>query len=218
MKTSKLPYILTTIGILFAVLLVYSFVYTPRINAAKELDRQRLEAAEEAGALQRRADLVAAKVKDLPAVGDRVAEFSTAVPSTPSQRELLAAVLEAGESSGVKVTGINPAAPTPVEEPGATAPAPAAPVDPANAGPLYQVGLTINATGDQPNLLVFMQKVESLKRPFTTTEVTMAKADGTGSNLTLTGNSFMASPLPAPQAPAETPAGAADAGSAGKQG
>jgi Tfp pilus assembly protein PilO len=209
-KASKLPYILTTIGIILAALLVYSFVYTPRINAAKALDQERQTVAEEAAALERRADLVAAKVKDLPAVGDRVAEFSQAVPTAPAQRELLAAILEAGASSGVKVTGINPAAPTPTEEPGATAAAPAAPVDPANAGPLYQAGLTINATGDPQNLLVFMQKVESLKRPFTTTEVTIAKADGTGSNLTLTGNSFMASPLSEPQVPAEAAAGDAE--------
>ncbi|QOD05721.1 hypothetical protein [Pseudarthrobacter sp. BIM B-2242] len=218
MKASKLPYILTTIGIILAALLVYSFVYTPRINAAKALDLERQTVAEEDAALERRADLVAAKLKDLPALGERVAEFNQAVPTAPEQRELLAAVLEAGASSGVQVTGINPAAPTPAEDPGATAAPATEPVDPAKAGPLYQAGLTINATGDPQNLLVFMQKVESLKRPFTATEVSIAKADKEGSNLTLTGNSFMASPLPDPQAPSEAAAGDAEAGSEGNKG
>lgn len=221
MKTPKAPYIVTALGILLAALLVYSFVYTPRINAAKALDQERQTVAEEDAALQQRADLVAAKIKDLPGVESKVAEFSKAVPSSPAQRELFAAILEAGSSAGVTVTGINPAAPTPVDAAGADGtPAPAAgnaPVDPATAGLLYQVGLTINATGEQQNLLVFAQKIESLQRPFTTTEMTLAKADGTGS-LTLTGNSFMASPLPAPQLKTDAAAGTDQASADVKKG
>lgn len=225
MKASKVPYIVTTLGILLAALLVYSFVYTPKINAAKALDQQRQTVAEEDSSLQQRAQLVAAKIKDLPGVESKVDEFSKSVPSNPSQRELFAAILDAGATAGVRVTGINPAAPAPVPAAGSdgTAPAPApagaagAAVDPALAGPLYQVGLTINASGDQQNLLVFMQKVESMKRPFTTTEMTLAKADGT-SNLTMTGNSFMASPLTAPQVQAAAPADGAQAPADAKKG
>lgn len=217
MKPPKAPYILTAIGVFLAALLVYAFAYTPQINAAKDLDTQRLAVADEDEALQQRADLTAAKVKDLPAVQAKAADFAKAVPSAPAQKELIAAILDAGASSGVTVTGINPSAPTPVTaDDAAAAPAkkaasdtpPAAPpagaaataaTDPASAGPLFQVGLTINATGDQQNLLVFMQKVESMKRPFTTTEVTMTKGEA-GGILVLTGNSFMASPLVTPQA------------------
>jgi hypothetical protein len=217
-KAPKAPYILTAIGVFLAALLVYAFAYTPQINAAKDLDTQRLAVADEDDALQHRADVVAAKVKDLPAVQAKVADFTKAVPSSPAQKELIAAILDAGASSGVTVTGINPVAPAAVTADVAAAPVkkatsdtppaalPAAPAagaasDPASSGPLFQVGLTINATGDQPNLLVFMQKVESMKRPFTTTEVTMTKGDGNGI-LVLTGNSFMVSPLVTPQAPA----------------
>lgn len=226
MKPPKAPYILTAIGVFIAALLVYAFAYTPQINAAKDLDTQRLAVADEDEALQQRADLTAAKVKDLPAVQAKAADFAKAVPSAPAQKELIAAILDAGASSGVTVTGINPSAPTAVSaDDAAAAPAkkaasdtpPAAPpagaaataaTDPASAGPLFQVGLTINATGDQQNLLVFMQKVESMKRPFTTTEVTMTKGEA-GGILVLTGNSFMASPLVTPQA--TTAPAAADA-------
>lgn len=219
MKTPKAPYVLTAIGVFLAALLVYAFAYTPQINAAKDLDAQRLSVASEDDALQQRADLVAAKVKDLPAVQAKVADFAKAVPSSPAQKELIAAILDAGASSGVTVTGINPVAPAVATADAAAAPArktasdtppatpPAAPVagaaaaDPSTSGPLFQVGLTINATGEQPNLLVFMQKVESMKRPFTTTEVTMTKGES-GGILVLTGNSFMVSPLVTPKAPA----------------
>lgn len=218
MKAPKAPYILTALGVFFAALLVYAFVYAPQINTAQDLDTQRMAVASEDDALQQRADVLAAKVKDLPAVQAKVAEFSKAVPSSPAQKELLAAILDAAASSGVTVTGINPSAPTGVTADAAAAPAkkqtadtppaapaPAAPAgtgtDPASAGPLFQVGLTINATGDQPNLLVFMQKVESMKRPFTATEVTLTKGEA-GGILVLTGNSFMVSPLVTPQAPA----------------
>jgi Tfp pilus assembly protein PilO len=231
-KAPKAPYILTAVGVFLAALLVYAFAYMPQINAAKDLDAQRLAVAGEDDALQHRADLVAAKVKDLPAVQAKVADFSKAVPSSPAQKELIAAILDAGSSSGVTVTGINPVAPAAVtpdasaavagkatsDTPPATPPAPAAgaATDPASAGPLFQVGLTINATGDQQNLLVFLQKVESMKRPFTATEVTMTQGEGNGI-LVMTGNSFMVSPLVTPQPPAAagtTPApapGATDA-------
>jgi hypothetical protein len=44
-----------------------------------------------------------------------------------------------------------------------------------------------------------MQRLEGLTRPFTANEVTLVRGDG-GSLLTLTGQSFIAAPLQAPQA------------------
>lgn len=228
MKAPKAPYILTAVGVFLAALLVYAFGYTPQINAAKALDAQRRVVAVEDEALLARANIVAAKVKDLPAVQAKAADFTKAVPSSPDQKELFREILAAGASSGVTVTGINPVAPAAATADASAAPAgkaapntppaatqaaaagKAAPADPASAGPLFQVGLTINATGDQPDLLAFMKKIESMKRPFTTIEMTMTKGDDKGT-LVLTGNSFMVSPLVKPEAPA-APGTAPDTG------
>lgn len=221
MKTPKGPYILAAFGIGLLTLLVYAFVYMPKISQAKDLDLQRQSVVSEEERLQASVDVVATKLKNLPALEGKVDEFNRSFPSGPLQRDLLVAVLSAGTETSVTVTGINPAVPAaavPAVDPKTgAAPTPAVPVAGAAvapAGPLAEVNLTINASGDAANLLAFMQRIESMKRPFTATEVTMTKGDGPGI-LTLTGKSFLVSPLVKPSLSAEKPAeGAADAASA----
>lgn len=212
MKTPKGPYILAAFGIGLLTLLVYAFVYMPKINQAKDLDLQRQSVVSEEERLQGSVDVVATKIKSLPALEGKVDEFNRSFPSGPLQKDLLSAILSAGTETGVTVTGINPAVPAAAAaavDP-KTGAAPAGPVAPVAgaavvpAGPLAEVTLTINASGDSASLLAFMQRIESMKRPFTATEVTMTKGDGP-SVLTLTGKSFLVSPLVKPAIPSDKP-------------
>lgn len=213
MKTPKAPYVLAAFGIGLLTLLVYAFLYVPKMNHAKALDTERASVAAEDRTLQQRADIVAAKVKNLPALASQVTEFGKAFPSEPAQKELMTEILDAGSATGVTVTAINPSTPAGLSADPAAAgstaatTAPPAAVSPANgapasAGPLAEVALTINASGDPSNLLAFMQKIESLARPFVATEVTMTKGERS-SILAITGRSYVVSPLVKPAAPEE---------------
>lgn len=218
MKPPKAPYILTAFGIGLMALLVYAFVYMPKISEASDLDTQRLTVVAEDAKLQVQSDNVATKIKNLPDMEAKVNAFNTSFPAGPSQKDLLASILDAAEATGVTVTGINPTAPTALADPAAagttgsaTAAAPAAaatPAVPAKAaagatpsGTLAGVNLTIDAQGDSSNLLAFMQRVETLRRPFTTTEVTMTKSDTGNGVLVMAGTSFLVSPLVKPEIP-----------------
>jgi len=226
-KPPKAPYILTAFGIALMALLVYAFVYMPKISEASDLDTQRMTVVADDAKLQAQSDNVAAKVKNLPDMEAKVKAFNASFPAGPSQKDLLASILDAASATGVTVTGINPTVPTAVAPPaagGTAVPAPAAaPATPTPAaaaataaaiaagtmpsGPLAGVSLTINAQGDSANLLAFMQRIESLRRPFTTTEVTLTKSDSGPGVLVMAGTSFLVSPLVKPEMPgADAPA------------
>ncbi|HEX9089515.1 MAG TPA: hypothetical protein VF867_18640 [Arthrobacter sp.] len=220
MKPPKAPYILTAFGIALMALLVYAFVYMPKISEAADLDTQRMTVMADDAKLQAQSDNVAAKIKNLPDMETKVNTFNASFPAGPSQKDLLALILDAASATGVTVTGINPTVPTAVVPAAAAAPAagagtsiaaaaPAAPTPAAAAatgtmpsGPLAGVGLTINAQGDSANLLAFMQRIESLRRPFTTTEVTLTKNETGSGVLVMAGTSFLVSPLVKPEIPA----------------
>lgn len=199
------PYIVAVIGSLLLIVIAYAFFFTPKLNATAALDKQIAETSAVNDELQGRADGLAKKISTISEAKGRVAEFNKSFPAEASQQDLIASILEAASSTGVTVTGINPAAPAAAgEAPGkgaapAPAPDPAAAKSPTSAV-LAVVPLTINASGDPTALVVFMQRLEGLTRPFNATEVTLVRGD-TGGLLTLTGQSFIAAPLVAPAAP-----------------
>lgn len=219
MKTRPVaPYILAVIGSLVLIVIAYAFFFTPKINDTAALDKQISETTAANDELQVLSDALAKKVSSISEAKGKVAEFNKAFPAEASQQGLIASILDAAAATGVTVTGINPAAPTAATgavpgaaaAPGTPAPAPADPADPAAAANQTSkvfavVPLTINAAGDQAALVVFMQRLEGLTRPFTAIEVTLVRGDG-GSLLTLTGQSFIAAPLQEPAAKSGEPA------------
>lgn len=228
------PYVVAVISSLAVILVAYLVFFSPKLNEAGALEKKVADTNTANDALQTRSDVLKGKVDHLSEATAQVAAFEKSFPSDPSQQDLISSILDAASATGVTVTGINPSAPAPITPDAAAvaaAAAPAAPAAPAAgsstdpgaaadaaaakpAAPedfskvLAGVPLTINASGDPNALVVFMQRIESLKRPFTATEVTLVRgSDGTGL-LTLVGQSFLSAPLAAPKTDA-APAGTA---------
>lgn len=216
------PYFVGVLITGFVVFLAYLVFFVPKISEAQAIQKQTTDQRILNDDLGRKVSAVLNKANNLPALLKEGDEFHASFPQGASQQDLFDSVMAAGAETGVNIFGLTTALPATLEEAAAPAtgaaagaaaaapkadaaavPAPAAhaPAAPAGAGasdsPMAAVAMTIDASGEVPNLKAFMAKLESLRRPMQIKSYSLTDEAGK-KGLHVTAESYLTAPLQTP--------------------
>lgn len=211
------PYIVAGLVTAFLIAIAYGVFFVPKLKESKVLAAQAVTAHQSNAVLSAKAAKISALAGNLGPLKSQVASFTGSFMTAAEQRDLIAAINEAGVSTGVTVTTLNTNAPVvvgddstevapvqPQTQEGTELPGPA----PVNTGGgevveadssavLGTVHLKIDGDGTLDAVKAFIVKVETLTRPLTVNEVKIDQLDGRY-HVSILGESFIAAELPAP--------------------
>lgn len=219
--------LLTAVLVVAVLAAGWFLLVSPKRGDAAALRDQTVSKQNENAGLQSQIAALKEQAKDLPKLQAQLAVIRTQLPSDPQLPKLVRDLSALAKSSGVTLASLAPSDPVALN---VTATAPAAPSTTTSktgttvtttrtattSAALFQVPLQLKVTGTYYELEQFLFGVESLRRPFLSTEVdiTAAQTSGTstsgGSTTTtpgeltmmLTGRVFVAPPATTTSAPA----------------
>jgi len=235
------PYLVALVITVLLIMLAYFVFFVPQQTKTKDLNAQTAAAAETNAGLQGKAKVLSEKRANMGSLKGQVDKLTTAFPPSASEQDLFASIQAAAGESGVTLTTLNPVKPvlgTQEKTDPATAPSAAkissdanaagaktptaavapgapgaAPVD-ESLSSIAVIYMTIIGDGTQDQLRTFLAKIETLKRPFSATDVQL-KENKDGMTMTVTGRTFLTKPLVEPTvAPPAAQAASAPAASA----
>lgn len=217
------PYLVALVITTLLIMLAYFVFFVPQQTKTKDLNTQTAAAAATNAGLQGKAKVLSEKRANMGSLKGQVDKLTTAFPPSASEQDLFASIQAAAGESGVTLTTLNPVKPvlgTQEKTDPATAPSAAkitsdaaasgaknqaattpgtpgaAPVD-ESLSSIAVIYMTIIGDGTQDQLRTFLGKIESLKRPFSATDVQL-KESKDGMTMTVTGRTFLTKPLVEP--------------------
>ncbi len=191
----------------------------PKRSEAADLTTKAAKQEQANARLVQKLEVLKAQSAELPAQKATLAKVRQQIPENPALPTLIRDLSAAGKEAGITLASLAPATPTPMVAAGA----PVTTGTPA-AGGLYQVALTVKASGSYFELEQFVNKLEKLQRSFLVTGFTLAAPEansgtpatsGTAGELALSisGRVFVAAPATA--APAAAAGATGTTGAAG---
>lgn len=191
---------------------------SPRRSEAASLRSQATEQDAANARLQQKIAQLQSQAQDLPKEQARLAAIKVQIPENPALPALIRDLSGAAKKSGLSLDSLAPAKPVAIVSAVAPAATPATttgtksssttetatPVAPqAPPATLFQIPVTVGATGSYFEIEQFINKVEDLKRAFLVTGLTVGPAKSSGTSaaattdeltVTITGRVFLSPP------------------------
>lgn len=221
--------LLTAVLVLAVLAAGWFLLVSPKRGDAASLRDQKTQQDNANATLRTQIAALKEQAKDLPKLQAQLAVIRTQLPADPQLPRLVRDLSAIAKSSGVTLASLAPSDPVALT-PSVTAPAaPATTTTTSGAkvtttrtatptGALFQVPLQLKVTGTYYELEQFLYGVESLRRPFLTTQLDISSSQSAGASssstssgsgstnpgdltMTLTGRVFVAPPAATTSAP-----------------
>ncbi len=155
--------VLLSIAIALVVLLVWLLaLFVPEGHKLASVNASVQSAQEQQNALQARLDRLKAYSRESGQFQALAQRLSAAVPSSTGVYDYITALSNAASATGVKVSGVNPSAPT-------------------ASGNLEVIPITVSATGTYSQTLAFIKALDALPRLTIISQISIT-GGGTGTN------------------------------------
>ncbi|MGN6243387.1 MAG: hypothetical protein ACTHQ3_06900 [Motilibacteraceae bacterium] len=160
---------------------------SPKRGEASDLRAQTVSQQQQNQQLQAKLEQLKAQAKDLPAQQAKLADFHLRIPDNPALPTLVRDLTKATKAAGTDLVSLAPGQPAALTPAAATAPV--APASGAAAGtsaagaasPLFAVPVQLHVTGTYPQVELFINQLEGLKRSFLVTGFQLGQTKDAGS-------------------------------------
>lgn len=149
---------------------------SPKRGEASDLRDQTASQEQQNVQLQAKLEQLKAQAKDLPAQQAKLADFHLRIPDNPALPTLVRDLTKATKAAGTDLVSLAPGQPTALTPAAATKPVPSATtaggakaVAAPPSSPLFAVPVQLHVTGTYPQVELFINQLEGLKRSFLVT-------------------------------------------------
>ncbi|MGN6331120.1 MAG: type 4a pilus biogenesis protein PilO [Motilibacteraceae bacterium] len=158
---------------------------SPKRGEASDLRAQAVSQEQQNVQLQAKLEQLKAQAKDLPAQQAKLADFHLRIPDNPALPTLVRDLTKATKAAGTDLVSLAPGQPAALTPAAGTQPvapsAGGAAAKPATAtSPLFAVPVQLHVTGTYPQVELFINQLESLKRSFLVTGFQLGESKESG--------------------------------------